>query len=102
MSVEPFLEANRALWNQWTPLHEQSDFYALERFKAGESRLRPIERAELQEVDGKTLLHLQCHFGLDTLSWARKGAIVTGVDISDVSIQLARSLSAELNIPATF
>ena len=102
MSTESFFQANQALWNQWTPLHEQSDFYALERFKAGESRLRPIERAELTDVAGKSLLHLQCHFGLDTLSWARKGAIVTGVDISDVSIQLASNISAELGIPATF
>src|SRR5262245_55205716 len=96
------LETNQQLWNAWTALHETSDFYYLPGFKAGKSSLRPIERAELTDVAGRSLLHLQCHFGLDTLSWARKGAIVTGVDFSDRSIELAQSLSAELDIPATF
>jgi len=96
------LNANRQLWNAWTTLHEASEFYDLPGFKAGKSSLRPIERAELTDVAGRSLLHLQCHFGLDTLSWARKGAIATGVDFSDRSIALAQSLSGELDIPATF
>lgn len=96
------LQANQQLWNEWTALHEQSPRYKVAEFKAGATTLRPIERAELTEVAGKSLLHLQCHFGLDTLSWARAGAVVTGVDLSDRSIELARSLSAEVNIPATF
>ena len=96
------LDTNQQLWNAWTSLHETSDFYDLPGFKAGKSSLRPIECAELTDVAGRSLLHLQCHFGLDTLSWARKGAIVTGVDFSDQSIALAQSLSAELDIPATF
>ena len=100
--MDDYLQANQQLWNEWTTLHEQSPRYKVAEFKAGASTLRPVERAELTEVAGKTLLHLQCHFGLDTLSWARAGAIVTGVDLSDRSIALARSLSAELNIPATF
>lgn len=77
-------------------------FRDLPGFKAGKSSLRPTCRAELTDVAGRSLLHLQCHFGLDTLSWARKGAIVTGVDFSDRSIALAQSLSSELGIPATF
>ena len=97
-----YLDTNQQLWNAWTPLHETSDFYDLPGFKAGKSSLRPIERTELTNVAGRSLLHLQCHFGLDTLSWARKGAIVTGVDFSDRSIALAQSLSTELGIPATF
>jgi SAM-dependent methyltransferase len=97
-----YLQSNRQLWNEWTNLHEQSSFYNVAGFKAGASTLRPVEREELTGVAGKSLLHLQCHFGLDTLSWARQGAIVTGVDLSDRSIELARSLSAELNIPAAF
>lgn len=100
--MDDYLQSNQHLWNEWTALHEQSPAYNLAGFKAGASTLRPVERAELTGVAGKTLLHLQCHFGLDTLSWAREGAIVTGVDLSDRSIALARALSAELAIPATF
>jgi len=96
------LDTNRQLWNAWTALHELSDFYDLPGFKAGKSSLRPIERAELTDVAGRSLLHLQCHFGLDTLSWARQGAVVTGVDFSDQSIALAQALSTELAIPASF
>jgi SAM-dependent methyltransferase len=100
--MNDYLTTNQQLWNDWTALHEASEFYDVGGFRAGKSSLRPIERAELTEVAGRSLLHLQCHFGLDTLSWARKGATVTGVDISDRSIALAQALSAELNIPATF
>lgn len=100
--MDRFNEANRALWNVWTEQHKDSEFYAMAAFKEGRSTLRPIEVAELGHVAGKSLLHLQCHFGLDTLSWARQGAIATGVDLSDESIALARSLSAETGIPATF
>src|SRR5690348_499126 len=87
--MNTYLDTNQQLWNAWTPLHETSDFYGLPEFKAGKSSLRPIERAELTDVVGRSLLHLQCHFGLDTLSWARKGAIVTGVDFADRSIALS-------------
>lgn len=100
--MDSYLQSNQHLWDEWTDLHEQSPLYKVKEFKAGASTLRPIERAELTYVAGKTLLHLQCHFGLDTLSWARAGAIVTGVDLSERSIARARSLSAELNLPATF
>ncbi|MEZ4860994.1 MAG: methyltransferase domain-containing protein [Caldilineaceae bacterium] len=100
--MDTYLQANQQLWNAWTPLHEQSPRYRLAEFKAGVSTLRPVERAELTDVAGKSLLHLQCHFGLDTLSWARAGATVTGVDLSDRSIELARALSTEVNIPAIF
>lgn len=100
--MDKYLQSNQHLWNAWTALHEQSPLYDVAGFKAGKSTLRSIERAEFTDVAGKTLLHLQCHFGLDTLSWARQGAIVTGVDLSDRSIVLARSLSDELGLPATF
>ena len=96
------LQANQKLWDQWTLEHEQSPAYDVAGFKAGKERLRPVELAELGDVSGKSLLHLQCHFGLDTLAWARHGAIVTGVDLSEQSIALARSLSQELDIPAQF
>jgi SAM-dependent methyltransferase len=77
-------------------------FTVLASFKAGKDRLRSIELAELGNVAGKSLLHLQCHFGLDTLAWARRGAIVTGIDFSQKAITLAQSLSEELDIPAQF
>ena len=62
----------------------------------------PVELEELGDVAGRSLLHLQCHFGMDTLSWARLGADVTGIDFSEPAIGLARSLSDELDIPARF
>ncbi|HSG16138.1 MAG TPA: class I SAM-dependent methyltransferase [Anaerolineae bacterium] len=97
-----YLQANQRRWDQLTLEHQKSEFYDLAGFKAGNDRLRSIELSELGDVDGKTLLHLQCHFGLDTLAWARRGAIVTGVDFSQNAITLARSLSEELAIPAQF
>jgi len=101
--LDDFLKANLGLWNEWTEIHQTSDFYDLEGFKTGTSSLHSIERDELGgEVAGKRLLHLQCHFGLDTLSWARLGAIVTGVDFSGRAIELARSLAAGLELPAIF
>jgi len=100
--MNEYLQANQKRWDHLTIEHENSAFYDLAGFKAGKDRLRSIEVSELGNVAGKTLLHLQCHFGLDTLAWARRGAIVTGVDFSQNAITLAQSLSQELNIPAQF
>ncbi|HEY5983700.1 MAG TPA: class I SAM-dependent methyltransferase [Anaerolineales bacterium] len=100
--MDSFLQANRNLWDQWTHEHEASPFYDVAGFKAGRDRLRSIELTELGDVQGRSLLHLQCHFGLDTLAWARRGAVVTGTDLSEASISLARSLSEELALPAKF
>lgn len=95
--------ANRQLWNAWTRQHRDASFYDVAGFKAGATRLQALELAELGDVRGKTLLHLQCHFGLDTLSLARNhGAVVTGVDLSDEAIRTARALRDELAIPARF
>jgi len=100
--LNEYLEKNRSLWDAWTRLHERSEFYDLEAFRGGRSSLKPLEIEEVGDVRGKSLLHLQYHFGQDTLSWARLGARVTGVDFSDEAINLARSLAAELDIPARF
>jgi ubiquinone/menaquinone biosynthesis C-methylase UbiE len=97
-----FVESNKVLWNGWATINSKSDFYNLSGFKAGASSLKKVELEELGDVKGKSLLHLQCHFGLDTLSWAKKGATVTGVDLSDEAINIATELSKELNIPAKF
>lgn len=100
--MNEYLQANQKRWDQLTVEHETSPFYDLAGFKAGKDRLRSIELSELGNIAGKSLLHLQCHFGLDTLAWARRGAIVTGIDFSQQAISLAQSLSAELEIPAQF
>jgi SAM-dependent methyltransferase len=101
-TVEQYINSNKKLWNRWAGLHAKSEWYDVASFKAGKSTLRSIELEELGDVAGKSLLHLQCHFGMDTLSWAGLGAAVTGVDFSDKAIALARSLSLETGIPATF
>ena len=101
-SMDSYLQANRALWDERVPLHRDSASYALAGFKAGRCSLKSIELAELGAVTGKSLLHLQCHFGMDTLSWARRGAHVTGADFSNQAIALAQSLSVELAVPARF
>jgi len=100
--MNPYLESNRELWNRLTAINARAKSYNLDGFRKGESSLKPLELRELGEVRGKSLLHLQCHFGLDTLSWARLGAMVTGVDFSPEAICLAHRLSAELSIPARF
>ncbi|MGB8646635.1 MAG: class I SAM-dependent methyltransferase [Anaerolineae bacterium] len=100
--MDPFLKSNQELWNAWTRIHVQSPFYDVAGFKAGQNRLDSIVRGGVGDVRGKSLLHLQCHFGLDTLNWARLGAQVTGLDFSDAAITQARALSAELNLPAEF
>jgi SAM-dependent methyltransferase len=96
---EAAFAANEALWDAWTTVHSAGDFYDLERFKAGGVRVRPYEIEMIGDVAGKTLLHLQCHFGIDTLSWARLGARVTGADFSPAAIELAGSLAVELGFP---
>ena len=100
--VDKYKNSNREFWNECTPIHAKSKSYDVDGFKSGKSTLMSIEREELGDVAGKSLLHLQCHFGLDTMSWARLGARVTGVDFSDKAIDLARSLSDELGISAEF
>lgn len=104
--LDDYLKANLASWDEVTSVHVASDLYDVDGFKAGRNSLSGIERAELGPLvgDGTSLLHLQCHFGLDTLSWARQGATVTGMDFSGAAIAQARSLAEELGLSrrATF
>lgn len=100
--MKDYYQANRDVWEGWTAEEFTPAFALIERFKAGHESLRPFEVEELGDVGGKSLLHLQCHFGLDTLSWARRGAKVTGADFAERSIRLARSLAEETNIEAEF
>jgi len=100
--MDEHLKANRELWDELTAIHAASEYYDVDGFKAGRCTLWPVEIEEVGDVAGKSLLHLQCHFGMDTLSWARLGANVTGVDFSSKAIELARSLAAEVGIAAEF
>jgi SAM-dependent methyltransferase len=102
--MDDALRANRETWDAWTKIHVGSAFYDVASFRSGARgiRLADYERDEIGSVEGKTLLHLQCHFGLGTLSWARLGAVVTGADFSGEGIANARILAEELDIPATF
>ncbi len=102
MPLDEFGAANRARWDEAVAIHAASEFYRVDEFLAGESTLLDLDRESVGPVAGKTLLHLQCHFGLDTLSWAREGASVTGLDFSSVAIEKARELAARAGIEARF
>ncbi|HVX47264.1 MAG TPA: class I SAM-dependent methyltransferase [Mycobacteriales bacterium] len=93
---------NRRFWDEIAPHHAASEFYAVESFVDGADTLSPIEVAEVGDVRDKDLVHLQCHIGLDTLSWARRGAHVTGVDFSEASLEVARTLANRTGLPAEF
>lgn len=93
---------NRRAWDLRTPVHRESDFYDVASFKEGRNSLHQPEQEELGEVSNRSLLHLQCHFGMDTLSWARLGARVTGVDFSEEAILSARALADEIGAEARF
>jgi len=99
---EAHFETNRKLWDALTEINAASEFYNVVGFKAGENRFDEIEREGVGDIDGKSVLHLQCHFGMTTLSFAREGAQVTGVDFSPKAMALARSLSEETGIPGRF
>jgi len=97
-----YLNINRESWNRRTPLHIASDFYGVDEFVKGKSSLKQIELDLLGDVKGKSILHLQCHFGQDSLSLARMGARVTGVDLSDKAIEEANALANKINVSARF
>jgi SAM-dependent methyltransferase len=96
------IAANARMWDEWARINQGSELYAMAAFRAGQTSLKPIELEQVGSVAGKSLLHLQCHFGQDTLSWARSGARVTGVDLSSEAIRRAQALAAELKIDARF
>lgn len=102
--AQDLFDANRRNWDERVAIHlkDETGAYRLAEFRAGIDTLHPIESAEVGEVAGKRLVHLQCHFGKDTLTLARRGAICTGLDFSPAAIEAARLLSAEVGVPATF
>jgi SAM-dependent methyltransferase len=97
-----YLEINRKAWNNRVEAHLKSEFYDLENFLKGKSSLNDIELNLLGDINGKTILHLQCHFGQDTISLSRLGANVTGVDLSDNAIESAKQIAKETGSNTTF
>jgi len=97
-----YIAVNKQTWNQKTAVHLKADFYDVPGFLAGKSSLHSIELDLLGDLNHKKVLHLQCHFGQDSLSLARLGAEVTGVDFSDKAIEQAQSFAQKLQLDATF
>ena len=100
--ITEFFNTNKNAWNNKTPFHLKSELYDLDGFKKGRSSLNFIELQELGDVKNKSMLHLQCHFGQDSISLSRLGAEVTGVDLSDKAIETAKELSAKTKSQTTF
>lgn len=101
-SNKTYFETNRITWNKKVKIHAKSKMYDLDGFKKGKTSLMSYELNALEDVSGRSILHLQCHFGQDTLSWSRLGAKCVGIDLSDEGIQLARELNEELKLDAEF
>jgi len=101
---EKYFEANQKMWDEFAKEHFQieNEYYSVKAFLEGKTSLRQFELKEMGYVKGKKLLHLQCHFGLDTLSWAREGANVTGIDFSGEAIKLAKILASKANLTGNF
>lgn len=99
---ENYIEINRKSWNNKTQVHLKSQFYDLDGFLNGKTSLNDIELKLLGEIKGKSILHLQCHFGQDTISLSRLGADVIGVDLSDKAIESAKKIAQDTNSNAKF
>lgn len=97
-----YIDINKKLWNQKTEIHYNSDFYDVDSFINGKDSLNPVEIGLLGEINGKRILHLQCHFGQDTISLARHGALPTGIDLSENAIEKAQKLNESLGSNAKF
>lgn len=102
MDKEDYLNVNKAHWNERVSIHKKSELYELESFKKGNNILHQLERNELGDIRGKTVLHLQCHFGMDTLSLEMLGAEVTGIDYSEEAISAACELRDEMKLKSEF
>jgi len=97
-----YIEINKNLWNRKTEFHFDSEFYGVDSFKNGKDSLNQVELGLLGNISGKKILHLQCHFGQDTISLARHGALATGVDFSEKAIDKAIQLNESLQTNARF
>ncbi len=100
--MKEYFDNNRNLWDTKVDFHKDSEMYDVPGFLKGKNSLNDIELEAIGDVNGKSLLHLQCHFGQDSMSWARMGAQVTGVDLSPKSLALARDLNSQLGLDVQF
>lgn len=101
-NLSDYKKINQQTWNHKTDVHIASDFYDNEAFLNGKSTLNSIELELLGDLKGKKILHLQCHFGQDTMTFSRMGAKATGIDLSEKAIERAREFSSKLNLDTTF
>lgn len=97
-----YKSVNKQAWNERTDVHIASEFYNMEAFMNGQSSLKSIESTLLGDIKGKSILHLQCHFGQDTMSFSRMGAKATGVDLSDKAILRAKEIANQLDLDTRF
>lgn len=97
-----YIDINKKLWNRKTEIHYDSDFYDVDSFIKGKDSLNPVEIELLGDIKDKKILHLQCHFGQDTISLSKHGALATGVDFSENAIEKAQNLNNQLGTDAKF
>lgn len=101
--TKQYLDANRQMWDDWAETHlKGNEMYPVQQFLAGETGWESNLPDDIGSVKGKSILHLQCHFGMDSLMWARRGATVTGVDFSETAIHGAKAINKQLNLDAEF
>lgn len=99
---QEYFDDNKKLWNAKTPIHVKSAFYNQSKFLEQGNSLNEVELNEVGDVEGKKILHLQCHFGQDSISWQKKGAEVTAIDLSDEAIEVAKKLNVQMNTNVHF
>jgi 2-polyprenyl-3-methyl-5-hydroxy-6-metoxy-1,4-benzoquinol methylase len=102
MKTKDYININKSTWNDKVDVHIDSEFYDMKGFLQGKSTLNAIELELLGNVKGKKVLHLQCHFGQDTMTFSRMGAIATGIDFSEKAIERAIEINKKLNLDASF
>lgn len=102
MNIKNYAQINKESWNKQVSIHLESEFYNQKAFLNGKNSLPEIDIDLLGDIKGKSILHLQCHFGQDSLSMVRMGAKVTGVDLSDKAIEEAQKINTVLNLDAKF
>jgi SAM-dependent methyltransferase len=102
--VDARIAANQAQWDERAAIHLESRFYDVDGWLRDQRGPRPREIRALGNIEGLRLVHPQCHFGLDTLAWARAGAEVTGLDFSPVAIAAAGRIAQRAGLAerATF
>jgi SAM-dependent methyltransferase len=102
-SRSAMVDANRSNWDSRVPVHLESAFYDVAGFiERQQPRLDAVERGEVGDVSGKSLLHLQCHIGIDTISWALLGATATGIDFSAPALEAARDIARQMQVDVSF